>query len=165
MFLGQFQVLPALKSFCIFCGVGILIVYIIQSTFFVACLALDQRRIIKGKNGYLPCLKCPKEAENSDPVSNPSKMIMGGEILQASFHHFSNFLLKIPTQICVCILTLAIFAISCWGNVELRQEFDPMWFLPKDSYLFQWHLMNEKWVSTLSFLHFFFLVEYFFAIF
>ena len=44
-----FQVLPALKSFCIFCGVGILIVYFLQSTFFVACLALDQVNCLASK--------------------------------------------------------------------------------------------------------------------
>lgn len=36
------QVLPALRSFCIFCGVGILIVYFLQSTWFVAWMVLDQ---------------------------------------------------------------------------------------------------------------------------
>ena len=119
-------------------------VYLLQVSWFVAWLSIDQKRINARRNGILPCLKCPKEENDDSDASNPAKMIMGGEVLQASFHHYSDFLLKIPTQICVCILTLGIFAISCWGNVELRQEFDPMWFLPKDSYLFQWHLMNEK---------------------
>ena len=126
-----------------------MIVYFLQSTFFVACLALDQSRILHGRNGFLPCVKYPKkdEVENDDTdekCQQNAKIIMGGDILKASFKHYSHFLLKIPTQICVCILTLGIFAISCWGNVELKQEFDPMWFLPKESYLFQWHLMNEK---------------------
>ena len=37
-----FQVLPALKSFCIYCGIGILMVYFLQVTFFTGCMVLDQ---------------------------------------------------------------------------------------------------------------------------
>ena len=91
----------------------------------------------------MPCVKSNKSSKH-EAESIEKELSNRGEILQAVFHHYGNFLLKIPTQICICILTLAIFAVSCWGNVELKQEFDPMWFLPKDSYLFQWHVMNEK---------------------
>ena len=38
----SFQVLPALKSFCIYCGIGILMVYFLQVTFFTGCMVLDQ---------------------------------------------------------------------------------------------------------------------------
>ena len=43
-----FQVLPALKSFCFFCGMGILIVYILQATWFVAWISIDQVKTILG---------------------------------------------------------------------------------------------------------------------
>ena len=39
---GASTVLPALKSFCIYCGVGILLVYFLQATWFVAWMAIDQ---------------------------------------------------------------------------------------------------------------------------
>ena len=35
----------------------------------------------------------------------------------------------------VLLLTLAIFGVSVYGNFYLRHEFDPMMFLPQDSYL------------------------------
>ena len=38
------QTLPALKSFCVYAALGILSLFIIQSTFFVAWLTIDQRR-------------------------------------------------------------------------------------------------------------------------
>lgn len=44
------------------------------------------------------------------------------------------------------VLTSVILAFTLWGNYELRQEFDPMWFIPKESYLSRWNQMNEKWV-------------------
>ena len=40
--LSSFQTLPALKSFCVFCGVGILVVYLLQTTWFLAWMVLDQ---------------------------------------------------------------------------------------------------------------------------
>ena len=60
------QVLPALKSFCIYCGVGILFVYFLQATWFVAWMALDQRRIEAQKCGLVPCVKSESRClENS----------------------------------------------------------------------------------------------------
>ena len=45
----SFQTLPALRSFCVFCGVGILMVFSLQCTFFLGCFVLDQVR----KTSYL----------------------------------------------------------------------------------------------------------------
>ena len=49
------QVLPSLQSFCVFAAVGILAVYFIQATWFVAWFTLDQRRIEARRDGLLPC--------------------------------------------------------------------------------------------------------------
>ncbi|KAF6037774.1 PTCHD3 [Bugula neritina] len=42
--IGASTALPALKSFCIYAALGILFLFIMQSTFFVAWLTIDQRR-------------------------------------------------------------------------------------------------------------------------
>ena len=47
------QKLPALQSFCLFCAVGIFAVFVFQATLFVACVALDLRRLEKNRNGFL----------------------------------------------------------------------------------------------------------------
>ncbi len=39
---GGSTTLPALRSFCVFCGVGILFVYALQATWFVAWMTIDQ---------------------------------------------------------------------------------------------------------------------------
>jgi Niemann-Pick C1 protein len=31
--------------------------------------------------------------------------------------------------------TVCLTGVSVWGNLHLRQEFDQMWFIPKNSYL------------------------------
>lgn len=140
---------------------GILIVYILQSTWFVALLSLDQvrrlftrrqkllyflsqRRIVARRNGFLPCYKhshAPTSTEANDVVTSNEEG--KGDILPAAFYHFGQSLLKTPAQVFVAAFTLGLLALSVWGNVELRQEFNPMWFLPRDSYLAQWSQKNE----------------------
>merc|ERR1712106_172187 len=54
--IGGTTVLPALKSFCIFCAVGLIVVYFLQATWFVAWLSLDQRRMEAGRDATFPCI-------------------------------------------------------------------------------------------------------------
>ena len=51
--LGATTVIPALRSFCLFCSVGILAIFIYTLTFFTACMVLDQRRIDERRDGCL----------------------------------------------------------------------------------------------------------------
>jgi len=131
---GGTTVLPALQSFCIFCSVGLIVVYILQATWFVAWFSIDQRRIEEKRNGTIPCYVHKNFQPNSFSQKN---------ILQSIFKAISNVIVTVPMKILVLSLTLVILAISLWGNVLLRQEFNPIWFLPSDSYLAQWHKYNE----------------------
>jgi len=44
----------------------------------------------------------------------------------------------------VLAVTVALAGLGAWGAADLRQEFDPAWFLPKDSYLFHWSSITSK---------------------
>ena len=50
-----FQVIPALSAFCAYAALGILGLYGLVSTFFVACLTLDQRRVEQSRDAILFC--------------------------------------------------------------------------------------------------------------
>ena len=134
----SFSELPALKSFCMFCGVGILIVYLLQSTWFVAWMAIDQQRIEARKNGLLVCITHPPEARTAlCPGAKRNH-------LQRACAVYARVLMRKPVKAAVLLFTAATFGLSVWGNVLLRQEFDPMWFLPRDSYLSQWVSARDK---------------------
>lgn len=62
-----FQKLPALQSFCLYCAVGIFAVFVFQATLFVACVALDLRRLKQNRNGFLVCYK--HENHKAKPVT------------------------------------------------------------------------------------------------
>ena len=55
--------------------------------------------------------------------------------LQTLFAAWGSTLVKWPVKLFVLLLTLGIFGVSVYGNYYLRHEFDPMMFLPQDSYL------------------------------
>ena len=126
--------MPALKSFCIFCSVGLIVVYILQATWFVAWFSIDQRRIEQKRNGTLPCFKHKNFKPNEFSQKN---------ILQTIFKAISKIIVVPTMKVLIIVVTLGILGVSLWGNVLLRQEFNPIWFLPQESYLAQWHKYNS----------------------
>jgi len=123
-----------LQSFCIFCAVGLIVVYILQATWFVAWFSIDQRRIEEQRNGSIICIKHKNFKPNQFSQKN---------ILQTVFKSIANVIVLKPVKALIILLTLVILGFSIWGNVLLRQEFNPIWFLPPDSYLAQWHKYNS----------------------
>jgi len=49
--------MPVLKSFCVYCSIGILFLFLLQSTLFPACLTLNQRRIEARRDALVPCIQ------------------------------------------------------------------------------------------------------------
>jgi hypothetical protein len=66
------------------------------------------------------------------------------EHLANVFKVYGKFLTLFPVKMVVLVLTSVLLGFSVWGNILLRQEFDPMWFLPKDSYLSLYVEQNDK---------------------
>ena len=46
--------MPVLRSFCIYCSIGILFTFVMQSTLFPACLTLNQKRIEASRDACIP---------------------------------------------------------------------------------------------------------------
>jgi len=137
--IGGTTVLPALRSFCIFCAVGLIFVYVLQATWFVAWFSLDQRRIEEKRNGSIPCIKHKDFKPNNFSQKN---------ILQTVFRSISNVIIKKPMKVVIIMVTLVILGLSVWGNILLKQEFNPIWFLPSESYLSQWHKYNSLYFPS-----------------
>ena len=54
------QELPGLQSFCVYSAIGIFLVFLLQTTLFIACLSLDIQRMKSYRNGCIPCCKVKK---------------------------------------------------------------------------------------------------------
>jgi len=137
--IGGTTVLPALRSFCIYCAVGILVVYILQATWFFAWFSLDQRRVEAKRDGAFPCYVHKNYTPNQFSQRN---------ILQSCFKSLGNVIVKPFVKASLILTTIGLLAVSIWGNIELRQEFNPIWFLPPESYLAQWHQYNSKFYPS-----------------
>ena len=55
--IGGLSILPALKSTCVFASVGVIMLFVYMSTFFLACVSLDQQRIESKRDGFICCIK------------------------------------------------------------------------------------------------------------
>ena len=42
------------------------------------------------------------------------------------------------------MLTIASFGFNVWGSILMRQEFNPLWFIPQSTYLSQFFSTLEK---------------------
>ena len=62
--LHALQILPALRSFCVYCAISIIGIYILQSTVFVAIVSLDHRRFLDRRD---TCCCCFKHSDNYSP--------------------------------------------------------------------------------------------------
>ncbi|XP_064097384.1 patched domain-containing protein 3-like [Macrobrachium nipponense] len=120
--------LPALRSFCIYASVGIFAVYALQATFFLAWVVRDEQRIRENRNGFLWCVV----HRDWKPWACSKRDLMAD-----GFKWFCRFILSTPVRVVVLIFTGALMAVSVWTTLNLHQEFNPMWFIPQDSYLYK----------------------------
>ena len=134
--IGGTTVLPALRSFCIYASVGILSIYFFQCTFFVAWMAIDQKRVAASRNACFPCYRHRTWNPNAFSTKDYSKSLFDG---------YSKLLTKTPTKVFVVLVTLVITGLAIWGNLLLEQKFDPVWFLPPDTYLAKWVAATKKY--------------------
>ena len=109
-----------------------MIVYILQATYFVAFLTYEIKRTRANRNAFFPCITHdtkPKTDQNGLKSNNPGKL---------AFRKFATVLMHPVSKSLVLLFTCGLTALGSYGVTELKQEFNPAWFLPPGSYLNQW---------------------------
>ena len=92
------QTLPALKSFCVFSCLGILGLFALAITFFVACFTLDIMRTEQGRNACICCYKHkPEYKPNNCSQRNNFNIFLR--------KYYSKMILKLPVKVTECIIT------------------------------------------------------------
>ena len=92
--IGSTTVLPALRSFCLWCAVGILAVYFFQITLFAGALALDCKRLTQGRNGLVPCY-IHKDVDLEEIIS-PTKNTEKVPVTKKIFGKLADMMLSVP---------------------------------------------------------------------
>ncbi|XP_058956472.2 patched domain-containing protein 3 isoform X1 [Pocillopora verrucosa] len=136
--IGATTILPALRSFCLFAGIGILADFALQATMFTAFLALDARRQNKNRDGCCCCIKLRDDYTESERGKR--------DLLQEFMDKYvARALLSLPGKIVVIIITGTLFGVNLYGTLMLRQYFDRIWFLPVESMSYKYSTMNTKY--------------------
>ena len=105
--------MPVLKSFCIYCSIGILFLFLMQSTLFPACLTLNQRRIESRRDACFPCLPrtdyTPSSWSQSEIVREGIKRILAPALLSVVGRVNINFLLLNLNSLNIIIIMLNLY--------------------------------------------------------
>ncbi|KXJ16057.1 patched domain-containing protein 3 [Exaiptasia diaphana] len=136
--IGATTVLPALKSFCIFAGIGILADFFIQATFFTACVALDAKRQESKRDACCCCIKLSDSyAESLCGARDRMKEFFGSV--------YSKVVLSLPGKVTTMVITAVLLGFNLYGTLMLRQYFDQIWFFPPDSMSYKYTSADNKY--------------------
>ncbi|XP_071954155.1 patched domain-containing protein 3-like [Antedon mediterranea] len=125
--IGATTILPALRSFCVFCGIGIIFLFFFSIMFFTPMLCLDMRRVNNKRDACCCCYQHGDDYKPSECGQKNRFQIVFDEI-------YSPLLIKTPVKIVVVIITAVLLGFGIWGFIDLEQFFNFRWFLPSDSY-------------------------------
>ena len=132
--------IPAMESFCVFAGLGVLMIFFAMISFFIAGFSIDQNRMNQNKNLF--CL----QQENFKPNSCSQK-----SFLTTFFKKFGLLLIQLPFKIVTVVLTLIFVALGCYGISQLHAEFRYEWFLEDGTYLRSFFdISRERYPSGIS---------------
>ena len=126
---GAITFFPALQSFCISAAFAIGAIYLFQSSWFVACMVLDQRRIQAKRDGFLPFLV----HTDWEPPKWTQKDI--GYIVMSKVGKMFDYRI---IQALIVLATAAMFGIGIWGTYEMKVEYNPITLIPDGSYFKEW---------------------------
>lgn len=118
--------MPVLRSFCLYCSIGIFFLFLLQSTLFPACLTINQRRIEARRDALIPCIV---HKNYKAPVCSQKEFLRAG-IKKV----FAPLLLSVPGRIITILITLGLAGVMSYGVSNIRKGFEIERSLPGDSY-------------------------------
>ena len=146
--IGSMTVIPALRWFCVFAGMGIVFCFVFQVILFMPCLAINARR---AETNRFDCVCCAKAASVHDVDKpqgcfnacckggySPNKL---GVFLEGPY---GEFIMSIPGMIVIGVAFLGLTVFSIIGVCLIYKDFRIEWFLPDDSYVHDFIRVNDE---------------------
>mmetsp|Transcript_23737 Transcript_23737/g.67064 ORF Transcript_23737/g.67064 Transcript_23737/m.67064 type:complete len:923 (-) Transcript_23737:74-2842(-) len=122
--------LPALASFCAYAAISIFFLWLFASTFFTACLVLDERRQRDNRRECLCCLTRKNELEEDDDENFKEDLVS---------RYFRNYhapaILSNVGKVIVFVVFAGLLGFGIYGAMNLSVEDSERNFIPADSYL------------------------------
>ena len=98
-------------------------------------MSLDQKRIESHRNSCCPFIKQEIPTNSAKQQSTSEKI----------FAAYGRLIMKKSNKMLVLLISMGLGTIGIWGNILLEQQFDPTWFLPPGSYLYNWTKLNREY--------------------
>jgi len=133
-FLGSTSAMPGVRWFCLYASPVIIISFIYQMTYFIALIALDDRRQRSNRCDFLVCCTTSKStAEESEARdrAEAGRRTCGDKIV----HGYATILLKPYTKVFVLFLFSGLLSAGGWYASGIKSELDARDLLPTDSYV------------------------------
>ena len=106
------QELPGLQSFCVYSAIGIFLVFLLQTTLFIACLSLDIQRMKSYRNGCIPCYKLKKPVDNMDLEKSKYSILWQKNPGKVLFCKYGEILMHPVSKTLVVGLTIVLGGIG-----------------------------------------------------
>lgn len=120
----------------------ILMTYLYVVTFFVAALTLDERRVASNRNCCFPCVVHKK----------PEALWWDPKFLQRFITFlYKKFVLTRFGKFCIIIVAITLTIFSTVKVFQIKQKFDPIWFIPSSSYYFQYVMAHRDFYPNRGF--------------
>jgi len=128
---GAISIMPGLESFCVSTAFGLAAIFLLQISWFVAWMSLDEARVLAKRDGVLPCVIHP---DNSTGFSCLPTLKSSWNMGTLYAHLLGSKLFKVVAL----VVTFGLFAVGAYGWSLMRMKFDPVLLLPGDTYLRKW---------------------------
>jgi len=147
-FLGCIATLPGIYWFCLYAAPTVLIDFVYQVTFFIAILAMDERRKKANRYDCCICFKSKRIDENSSDATGSPSANNGGSN-ETRFHRiarsYADNLLHPVTRVIVLIGFTILLALGALGASRQLQEFDLRDLLPDDSFVTSFYSATDNY--------------------
>jgi len=152
--IGSSTVLPALQAYCLFAAFGVLFVFLLNITFFAACVVLDHERTRKNRPDCCCC--CWRwSLERSHPMfpENPASYCgclhkIPPEISRKMFERVGEAMRLWQVKAAILTGYVAMLGASIYGATQLEQNFKIEWFIPDDSFLQTYYAWQDEFFAA-----------------
>lgn len=145
---GSATVLPALAGFCQFAGIGVIICFILQLTFFLPALALNARRANDNRYDVICCSKASEKHHFEEERGCCFCCRCKSGQLPRAMRRFGEAITSRIGAAAVIVLFLAIMGVGLAGSLQIYKDFRLEWFFPDDSYVNVYFKWNREYFSA-----------------
>jgi len=140
--LGSISSIPAIKWLCVYGYPTIILVFLYQLTFFVACMILDENRIRARRRDCCCCFRSVAAVQDERQEGEPEQP--RGHFVDNIMSRYARILLRPTSKVLVTIGFMALTGGLAYSTSKLTQAFEPKDLLPSESYLREfWEALDE----------------------